>query len=72
MIGTIVEGSDQIVGSGDDVTDFDAFRALRGKGISVFVSETAEATCADYRLRDTEDVRTFLGELTAIADGIES
>ena len=57
---------------GDDVTDIDAFKALHGKGISIFVAETAQPTCADYRLRDTEDVRIFLEKLTAIADGMDS
>lgn len=48
---------------GDDVTDYDAFRALRGKGVSILVSETPEATPALYRLKDPDEVRAFLEQL---------
>ena len=51
---------------GDDVTDRDAFQAIRGKGISILVSEEAEFACADYRLSDTTEVCTFLDELIAL------
>jgi trehalose 6-phosphate phosphatase len=51
---------------GDDVTDRDAFQAIRGKGISILVSEEAEFACADYRLSDTTEVGTFLDELIAL------
>jgi alpha,alpha-trehalase len=51
---------------GDDVTDCDAFEALRGKGISILVAEQPQHTCADYRLSDTAEVRKFLNELTAV------
>mgnify|MGYP003571162846 FL=1 len=55
---------------GDDVTDHDAFKALRGKGISLLVSEEAEAGGgADYRLRDTREVRRFLEALAAMCRG---
>jgi len=54
---------------GDDVTDRDAFEALRGKGISILVAERPQPTCADYRLSDTAEVRAFLGELSAILGG---
>jgi len=51
---------------GDDVTDWDAFEALRGKGISILVAAERQSTCADYRLVDPADVRRFLDKLTAI------
>ena len=51
---------------GDDVTDRDAFKALRGKGISILVAAERQSTYADYRLVDPADVRRFLDELTAI------
>jgi len=54
---------------GDDVTDYDAFRALRGKGISLRVSDRPETEGADYRLSDTEEVRRFLAALTAVCGG---
>jgi alpha,alpha-trehalase len=50
---------------GDDVTDEDAFRALAGIGIGVYVSNGAEPTLADYRLRSTGEVRTILERLVA-------
>jgi alpha,alpha-trehalase len=57
---------------GDDVTDRDAFRALHGKGISILVADQPQATCADYRLSDTAEVRAFLNELTAIRSESEA
>lgn len=51
---------------GDDLTDRDAFRALHGKGLSILVASGPQATCADYRLADTAEVRTFLNELTSV------
>lgn len=56
---------------GDDVTDRDAFKALRGKGISILVAEQRQPTCADYRLSDTVEVRIFLNELAAVLSETE-
>lgn len=47
---------------GDDLTDEDAFRDLP-QGIGVVVQGTDHPTAADYRLRDTDAVRLFLGRL---------
>ena len=52
---------------GDDVTDQDAFRALEGRGISILVTEEPKPTCADYLLRDTNEVRMFLWALADMA-----
>lgn len=48
---------------GDDVTDEDAFRALAGRGIAIVVTEEPRETAAEYSLRDTGEVRTFLQRL---------
>lgn len=53
---------------GDDVTDFDAFRALRGRGISLLVAEEAEPSSADYRLSDPEEAGRFLNELAKLLE----
>lgn len=54
-------GSDAVaIYIGDDITDEDAFRALRGKGVSIVVRDGDRPTAADYALDDTEDVRRFL------------
>ncbi|HEX9942176.1 MAG TPA: trehalose-phosphatase [Thermoanaerobaculia bacterium] len=50
---------------GDDLTDEDAFRALRGRGIGILVAEEPRQTAAAYRLRDTEEVRELLERLAA-------
>jgi len=51
---------------GDDLTDEDAFRAIRGRGIGVVVrGEDDRPTAADYRLDDTAAVTDFLGDLAA-------
>ena len=49
---------------GDDVTDRDAFEALRGEGISILVADQPQPTPADYRLSNTAEVGAFLKELT--------
>jgi len=45
---------------GDDLTDFDAFRAVAGRGLSLFVAEAPAKAPADYRLADPGEVRGFL------------
>jgi trehalose 6-phosphate phosphatase len=45
---------------GDDVTDEDAFRALRERGVSIVVREQPGPTEARYVLRNPDEVRTFL------------
>jgi len=44
---------------GDDATDEDAFRLLKGKGLTVFVGKPRKSK-ADYYLKDTRDVVKFL------------
>ncbi len=53
---------------GDDVTDEDAFRVLRGRGTSVVVGREDVSTAAAYALEDTDEVRSFLDGLRAAAE----
>jgi alpha,alpha-trehalase len=53
---------------GDDITDEDAFRALAGRGIGIFVGAGDAATAAAGRLDDPDAVRRFLD---AMADELE-
>jgi len=53
---------------GDDVTDEDAFKVLRGRGIGIAVQEEAAPTAASYRLRDPGEVEKFLKALTTHAE----
>jgi trehalose-phosphatase len=45
---------------GDDRTDEDAFRALRGRGITVFVGPGQTASEAEYSLENPSEVQAFL------------
>ncbi|AQT68450.1 putative glycosyl hydrolase [Anaerohalosphaera lusitana] len=51
---------------GDDLTDEDAFKALKSKGVGIMVSDEVEDTAADYVLTDTEQTRIFLEQLAQI------
>lgn len=48
---------------GDDVTDEDAFKAVRGRGLGILVSERPQPSAADYRLKDTREVAALLRRL---------
>lgn len=45
---------------GDDLTDEDAFRALKGHGISVFIGARRFPSQADFFLRTPDEVQEFL------------
>ncbi len=51
---------------GDDVTDIDGFRAIKGKGISIFVGSQKKPTGADYFLKDPKDVERFIEKLLCL------
>jgi trehalose 6-phosphate phosphatase len=48
---------------GDDDTDEDAFKSLKGLGIGIVVMERSRATEAQYRLSDPDEVERFLEAL---------
>lgn len=54
---------------GDDVTDEDAFRTLKDRGIGVIVAKEDRPTAARYRLADPEEVGRFLQELSSSSGG---
>lgn len=53
---------------GDDVTDEDAFKALRQKGIGILVGKSS-TTAARYTLKNPEEVERFLKELMSVFSG---
>lgn len=53
---------------GDDVTDEDAFTAIRAEGIGILVAETSRHSEARYRLRDPDEVQRFIDALTERMD----
>ncbi len=53
---------------GDDLTDEDGFRALKGKGVSIFVGELDRETEAEYQLDGVEQVKEFLNMMVDAAD----
>lgn len=48
---------------GDDLTDEDAFQAVRDRGVGILVAEEPRETAARYGLRDTGEVRKVLERL---------
>lgn len=50
---------------GDDTTDEDAFKALKNKGLSVFVGRP-KGSRAQYYLKNTGEVKDFLRKMAAI------
>jgi trehalose 6-phosphate phosphatase len=54
---------------GDDITDEDAFRALRRRGIGIAVGDLSLPTHATYRLEDADQVERFLRRLASYLDG---
>ncbi len=55
---------------GDDVTDEDAFRALRNRGLGIVVKGACRATWARYALDDPDQVRAFLDALISARKGV--
>lgn len=53
---------------GDDKTDEDAFKALKGKGLTVFVGKPKPSD-AQYYLKDTSEVMEFLKRILEIQKG---
>ncbi len=53
-----------IVYFGDDVTDLDAFRVIKGKGISIFVGRPKKGINADYFVKGPKDVKRFIARLS--------
>jgi trehalose 6-phosphate phosphatase len=48
---------------GDDITDEDAFRVIKGWGVSILVGAPGRPTLADYRLQDPDETAELLGYL---------
>ena len=51
---------------GDDITDIDAFRAIKPKGISIFVGSPETGSDARYFLKNAKDVEKFIEKLLAL------
>jgi trehalose-6-phosphatase len=54
---------------GDDTTDEDAFKALKNKGLTIFVGKP-KISYAEYYLRSTKEVFEFLKQILRIAKDI--
>jgi alpha,alpha-trehalase len=53
---------------GDDITDEDAFEAIKEHGIPIVVGSGTRPTVAKYRLNDPDEVFTFLQEIAEFAE----
>ena len=54
---------------GDDLTDEDAFRAIRGRGTGILVRREFRPTAADFLLQPPEEVLAFLARWDLAAGG---
>jgi trehalose-phosphatase len=54
---------------GDDITDEDAFKAMKGRGLAVLVRTRFRATAADIWLEPPEELLDFLGNWSALTGG---
>ena len=54
---------------GDDVTDEDAFLAIRDRGIGIVVGDEKRLTAAHYALHNPVEVRAFLETLITFSEG---
>ncbi len=54
---------------GDDSTDEDAFAEIQERGVGILVAGEPRVTLARYSLENPDDVKDFLGKLTAVARG---
>jgi trehalose 6-phosphate phosphatase len=55
--------------AGDDATDEDAFKALKGNGVTILVSDGPRDSHAQYYLKDVNEVAEFLRRLTEVVNG---
>jgi trehalose-phosphatase len=62
----LVEQDPSFVAVGDDVTDEDMFRAMRGLGLAVRVGPDARPTAAVTRVASTDEVSRFLALLADV------
>jgi len=51
---------------GDDVTDEDAFEALKDRGLGILVTDHPKASAANYMLKNSSEVQEFLEKLIQI------
>lgn len=63
------QGEDKIfpIYIGDDITDEDAFRAMKNKGLTIFVGEPGLSE-AHYYLKDTEEVIRFIQQILKLKE----
>ncbi len=54
---------------GDDTTDEDAFAEIQERGVGILVAGEPRVTLARFILKHPDDVKEFLGKLTAVAPG---
>lgn len=67
-----LEGAEALpVYIGDDVTDEDAFVALRDRGLTILVAEEPRPTAAQYRLGDPAAVQAFLSALAEVMERVD-
>lgn len=63
---------DLVVFIGDDLTDEDAFCAIKDQGVGILVGKPKRRTCAGYSLHNYVQVRAFLEQLVQLSGAMNS
>lgn len=69
VLGEVESGDYAAAYLGDDLTDEDAFRAIKGRGLAVLVRKELRPTSADVHLKPPDELLAFLNKWAKVCEG---